>query len=97
VTPEAATQVFAQLHAADQALHTAYCLLNEVDDSDQYQVYRFRLARLLSETLIGVTRPLYEKHPELMPDEVKEIPILPADAQQVLLDQILGHTMRASF
>jgi hypothetical protein len=87
VTSEAAAEVFAQLRVADRALHTAYCLLGEVDDAEQYQVYRLRLARLLSETFIGVTRPLYEDYPELMPDEVKEIPVLPPEAQQALLDR----------
>jgi hypothetical protein len=87
VTSEAAAQVFSQLRAADRALHTAYCLLGEVDDAEQYQVYRLRLARLLSDTFIGVTRPLYGNYPELMPDEVKEILVLPPEAQQALLDR----------
>ena len=87
MTSEAAAEVLAQLRAADRALHAAYCLLGEVDAAEQYQVYRLRLARLLSDTFIGVTRPLYEDYPDLMPNEVKEIPMLPPEVQQALLDR----------
>lgn len=86
MTPEAAAEVFAHLRDADRALHAAYCLLGEAGAAGQFQVYQHRLACLLSITFIGVTRPLYEHYPELMPDDVKEIPVLPPDAQQAVFE-----------
>jgi hypothetical protein len=84
--PEAAVELFAQLREADRALHAAYCLLEQAATPEQYQVYRQRLARVLSDTFLGVTRPLYEHFPALMPEEVRAVAVLPPDVQRALFN-----------
>ena len=83
---EEATELFEHLRAADRALHAAFCLLAEGEGAGRHDVYRKRLARVLSDTFLGVTRPLYEEFPALMPADVKGLAVLPAEVQQALFD-----------